>query len=172
MSKLTYHIVVEPISAEVVQQINFENGKFYYGSIGSLLLEPGTLVSLTYGRQFLNNTNTGKSYEAEFPYGQIIAFAIPASVILKKNQDNQLTTMEFEKNIADKIIEQQKISYTPQLEKLIQSFSQSYLEIQEKNSKIEQEQNEKRNEILQITLKKIEEAFSPNPKIKSSSKPK
>jgi hypothetical protein len=172
MSKLTYYIVVEPISAEVFQQINFEKGRFYYGSIGTILLEPGTLVSLSHGREFLNYTQSGKAYESEFPHGKINAFAIPAQVILQKNEMNKFTTMEFEKIIADKIIEQQKISYTPQLEKLIQSFSQSYLEKQEQNAKIYKEQNEKRKEMLQKTFQQIEKAFSPNLNTKSSSKPK
>jgi hypothetical protein len=169
MSKLNYHILVEPISAEVFQQISFENGSFYHGSIGHIELEPGTLVSLTHGQEFLNYTRSGKAYESEFPYGKIIAFAIPASVVLQKNDPEKLTTMIFEKNDAEKLIEQQKISYLPQIESLKASFSQKYLEQQKKDAELHIQREKNQREIVAKAFAEIEKAFS---KTKSSSSPK
>ena len=169
MSKFNYYILVEPISAEVFQQVSFENGSFYHGSIGHIELEPGTLVSLTHGQEFLNYTRSGKAYESEFPYGKIIAFSIPASVVLQRKDVEKLTTMMFEKNDAEKLIEQQKISYLPQIESLKASFSQKYLEKQQQNAELHIQREKNHQEIVAKAFKQIEKAFS-SPK--SSSLPK
>ena len=157
MSRVNFYVWQgDDIKAGVAANHKTANGGVTYGSVGSVDIKKGDVVSLSYGASRGVYTNSGKGYEMEYPHGYMVRFGDGASVVLDAHTAINLKHQESDKATFDNIVAQQKERYMHQVTSLIEKKE---LELIEKHQKdVEQLAQNKQNQksIISGALDKME----------------
>lgn len=158
--KINYYVWNdEPISASYYDLIQFENGQVHT-KIGEITINKGDIVSQTFGSSRMEYTRSGKGYVAEFPYGKICLFGVPAFVVLDNAKELSFlsTTQEEFQQLVDK--QKERLLSNFNIDEMINTRKIEYLAKIEKDNET-RKLNEKRNkEQVSKALEKMNSFFN------------
>lgn len=148
----------EPIEANYYAEINLPNGGRLHTNIGKINIEKGDVIYIDYGSSLMEYTRSGKGPQAQYPYGKIQLYGIPASIIL-----NETKCTVFTKNTKENLeilIQKQTERVNNAIPELTEKFISLYMEREEKNKSLRIAQKLRNKELVNIAVDKMEAFFN------------
>lgn len=164
--EINFHVWTgEPLLAICNHDVTMPGGGHIYGSIGQVNIVEGDVLNIDYGRNMMVYTRSGKSFEAEFPYGKVVLGGTPAYCVLDGKNRVQISLVKGTQDEFNLAIKKQQKRIEPEILELIKVFTINALEKQKEQKEEQKIQNKKQKEIISTTLEKMEKFFKPSKKM-------
>lgn len=145
-------------------EVNMPNGARSYETIGQIMIEPGDLITIDYGRSVPVYTQSGRGFESEFIYGRANVCGVSANVELTEQTSKCVKPFSTSKEQFDEMVKNQQSRITPVADLLLGVFIHDRLEDQQSKDAADERKKEKTKDMIKDALSLMEGRFPKKPK--------